>query len=122
MWEQQLIRHVLPMLRSMSIYYGWWKLSAKQDCHYLLLPREISTKGANILLDNEAQQIDVLKAYFAGLQCQEFSDLDEDAFSQIYKEKKFHQFLAILERNHFDTTKIKLSTRGKARYTWHNIG
>ncbi len=99
------------------------ELSAKQNCHYLLLPREINSKdGVNILLDNEAQQIDILKAYFAGLQCQEFSDLDEDAFNQIYKEKKFHQFLTILERNHFDTTKIKLSTRGKARYAWRNIG
>ena len=59
----------------------------------------------NILLDKEAQQIDIFKAYFAGLRCQEFSDLDAEAFSQIYEERSFTSFLKILERNHFDTPK-----------------
>ena len=90
------------------------ELSAKQDCHYLLLPREINSKdGVNILLDNEAQQIDILKAYFAGLQCQEFSDLDEDAFNQIYKEKKFHEFDIGKKPFRYDQNKVVDSRQGQ---------
>ena len=100
------------------------KLAIKYNCRYLIVPKssngDTNCQTIDIVLDQHAKQIDILKAYFAGLSIYSSKKYDKDNLNRIYTEKDVNKFLDMLKVNNWDINRINLSTISNERYYWGN--
>eukprot|EP00943_MAST-04B_sp_MAST-4B-sp1_P004045 g4045.t1 len=100
------------------------KLAIKYNCRYLIVPKtiygDINNQTIDIVLDQHAKQIDILKAYVAGLSIYTLKNYNKEILNRIYNEKDINTFLNLLKANNWDINRINLSTVSNERYDWGN--